>query len=90
MHATEVQALVLNPETGCLHGKDVLAKARTGAGKTIAFLIPVIEAVSLELMLHACATLADVSWLLADPDCSFLLCLLRSCTLPRLPAWWEP
>ncbi|KAJ3672233.1 hypothetical protein LUZ60_006954 [Juncus effusus] len=29
----------------CLYGKDVLVKARTGAGKSVAFLLPAIEAV---------------------------------------------
>lgn len=39
---THVQAQSL---PACLAGGDVLAKAKTGTGKTIAFLIPVIEAV---------------------------------------------
>jgi hypothetical protein len=29
----------------CLTGQDVLAKAKTGSGKTIAFMIPAIEAI---------------------------------------------
>ncbi len=40
---THVQAQAL---PACLTGRDVLAKAKTGTGKTIGFMIPVIEAVS--------------------------------------------
>ncbi|KAJ1307192.1 hypothetical protein OPQ81_001307 [Rhizoctonia solani] len=39
-YATEVQAKTLGP---ILAGKDVLARAKTGTGKTLAFLIPAIE-----------------------------------------------
>lgn len=39
-HATKVQKDSLPP---CLAGSDVLAKAKTGTGKTLAFLVPVIE-----------------------------------------------
>jgi ATP-dependent RNA helicase MSS116 len=39
-HATKVQTESLPP---CLAGSDVLAKAKTGTGKTLAFLVPVIE-----------------------------------------------
>ena len=37
---TEVQAKTFN---AALSGKDVLARARTGTGKTLAFLIPIVE-----------------------------------------------
>ncbi|QRV74969.1 DEAD/DEAH box helicase [Ceratobasidium sp. AG-Ba] len=39
--ATEVQAKTLGP---ILNGNDVLARAKTGTGKTLAFLVPAIEA----------------------------------------------
>ena len=39
-HMTAVQHATLGP---CLEGHDVLAKARTGTGKTIGFLVPVVE-----------------------------------------------
>lgn len=39
-HATEVQDAVL---PHIMAGKDVLARAKTGSGKTIAFLLPVLE-----------------------------------------------
>jgi ATP-dependent RNA helicase MSS116 len=39
-HATKVQSESLPP---CLAGSDVLAKAKTGTGKTLAFLVPVLE-----------------------------------------------
>jgi ATP-dependent RNA helicase MSS116 len=42
-YCTHVQAQSL---PACLAGGDVLAKAKTGTGKTIGFLIPVIESVS--------------------------------------------
>jgi len=42
-YCTHVQAQSL---PACLAGGDVLAKAKTGTGKTIGFLIPVIERVS--------------------------------------------
>jgi hypothetical protein len=41
-HATEVQELSFKPT---LAGNDVLAKAKTGTGKTLAFLVPVLEAI---------------------------------------------
>lgn len=40
---THVQAQAL---PACLAGGDVLAKAKTGTGKTIGFMIPLIETVS--------------------------------------------
>jgi len=42
-HPTPVQASAIPP---ALEGKDVLATAQTGTGKTLAFLIPVIEKMS--------------------------------------------
>jgi ATP-dependent RNA helicase RhlE len=42
---TEVQAAAIPP---AMEGKDVLATAQTGTGKTLAFLIPVIERLSLD------------------------------------------
>lgn len=37
---TEVQKMTLNQ---CLDGQDVIAQARTGTGKTLAFLLPIIQ-----------------------------------------------
>lgn len=37
---TEVQRMTLNQ---CLDGQDVIAQARTGTGKTLAFLLPIIQ-----------------------------------------------
>ena len=39
-HMTEIQAQSIPP---LLEGKDILAAARTGSGKTLGFLIPAIE-----------------------------------------------
>ncbi len=39
---SQVQATSL---PACLSGQDVLAKAKTGTGKTLAFMIPVVEQV---------------------------------------------
>jgi len=40
---TEVQAATIGP---MLAGKDVVARAKTGTGKTLAFLVPMVEALS--------------------------------------------
>eukprot|EP01047_Picozoa_sp_COSAG01_P113118 COSAG01_NODE_41833_length_446_cov_5.824207_1_plen_78_part_01 len=39
-HMTEIQARTLAP---ALAGKDILGRARTGTGKTLAFLVPALE-----------------------------------------------
>jgi superfamily II DNA/RNA helicase len=41
-YCTKVQAMSL---PACLEGGDVVAKAKTGTGKTLAFMIPVVERV---------------------------------------------
>lgn len=53
---TKVQAQAISV---CLTGVDTLAKAKTGTGKTIGFMIPAIEKVGTE---EAQCTLASCLW----------------------------
>ena len=51
-HLTPIQERAISP---ALEGRDVIGTAQTGTGKTLAFLIPVIEALKLEPVRHAIA-----------------------------------
>ena len=57
-HCTAVQAESLGP---LLSGADMVVKAKTGTGKTLAFLIPGIEQVRNPLFLLRCSARTPIS-----------------------------
>ena len=65
---TEVQRMTINE---CLDGADVIAQAKTGTGKTIAFLMPIIQRIlrdpSLETRTRSRARADDIRALIISP-----------------------
>ncbi|KAF7504176.1 hypothetical protein GJ744_002595 [Endocarpon pusillum] len=65
---TDVQRLTINE---CLDGADVIAQAKTGTGKTLAFLIPIVQRIlrdpDLEMRTKNRATADDIRALIISP-----------------------
>jgi ATP-dependent RNA helicase MSS116, mitochondrial len=65
---TDVQRLTINE---CLDGADVIAQAKTGTGKTIAFLMPIVQRIlqdpTLESRTRSMATPGDIRALIISP-----------------------
>ncbi|KAK5069890.1 hypothetical protein LTR64_007928 [Lithohypha guttulata] len=65
---TEVQKMTINH---CLDGSDVIAQAKTGTGKTLAFLLPIVQRIlrdgSLEQRTRQRASVGDIRALIISP-----------------------
>lgn len=65
---TEVQKMTLNH---CLDGTDVIAQAKTGTGKTLAFLLPIVQRIlrdpNLERRSNNSASVGDIRALIISP-----------------------
>jgi hypothetical protein len=89
-HMTEIQARTLAP---ALAGKDILGRARTGTGKTLAFLVPALERLAAAEDAPSGAKKAQVRLLAISPtrelaaQISSQVCAPRA--LCRFRPWWS-